>query len=187
MRRSLEMSLVCLAIVGVLLMGTGCAAETQRKAVLPEKAAAALKAAFPDAKIEEVELEKEKGLDVYEAELEQGKAEMEVEVTADGVILEVETELAAKDLPKPVADAIAKAAEGATIKECGKVEVRAEIRVVDGAAKVVPLAAPKTVYEADLVKDGKTGEIAVDPDGKVVEPVQWREKGQKDDEGDEDD
>ena len=153
-------------------------AKEEAKVELPSAAAEAIKAAFPDAKIEEVEVEEEEGVTLYEVELEQGDVEMEVEVAPDGTIVEIETEIAQKDAPEAALQAIQAAAPDAEIEEVEKIEIRAETKKAEGdkPAQLVKLDKAKIVYEAELKKDGKEGEITVAADGKVVEPLEWEEK-----------
>jgi uncharacterized membrane protein YkoI len=166
--------------------GAGVKAEgkEEAKVELPSAAAEAIKAAFPNAKVEEVELEKECGLDVYEVELKlEDESEVEVEIAPDGTIVEIETEIAMKDVPVPAAEVIQAADADAKIEEVQKIEIRAEIKKAedDKPAQLVKLDKAKIVYEAELKKDDKEGEITVAADGKVVEPLKWekKEKGEK--------
>lgn len=149
-----------LAVTCLLLLGfmTGCATS------LPRAAADAVKAAFPQASIEEVGLDKEDGIDLYEVELRQNGEETEVTVSPDGVIVEVETEVFLKDLPKAVADAITKAAAGAKVEEIKREETRAVVR----AGKLVKLDQPRITYEAEFRKDGKELQIELAPDGTIL-------------------
>jgi uncharacterized membrane protein YkoI len=175
-------------VAAILFLGVaGCTTENEGaedKVELPSAAAEAIKAAFPDAEIEEVEVEEEDGLTLYEVELEQDDAEMEVEVAADGTIVEIETEIALKDVPEAALQAIQAAAPDAKIEEVEKTEIRAEIKKAeaDKPAQLVKLDEAKIVYEAELEKDGKEGEITVAADGKVVEPLEWEEKEEKEEE-----
>lgn len=41
---------------------------------------------------------------------------------------------------------------------------------------IVKLDTPRYVYEAELEKDGRTGEIEVDAAGNITEPLKWDEK-----------
>ena len=163
-------------------------AKEEAKVELPSAAADAIKAAFPEAEIEEVEVEEEDGLTLYEVELEQDDMEMEVEVAPDGTSVEIETEIAQKDVPEAALQAIQAAAPDAKIEEIEKVEIRAEVKKspLAPAAQLVKLDEAKIVYEAELEKDGKEGEITVAADGKVVEPLKWeeKEKGEHEEKGD---
>ena len=142
-----------------LALVTGCAPG------LPPAAADAVGAAFPQATIGEMAQETENGLAVYEVELEQGDKEMEVTLTADGTILEVETQVTEADLPKAVASAISKAAGDAKVTKIEREETRAVVR--DG--KVVKLDKPRITYEAEFLKDGRKTEVEVAADGTVLE------------------
>ena len=156
-------------------------AKEEAKVELPPAAAEAIKAAFPKAKIEEVKVEQEEGVTLYEVELEQDDVEMEVEVAPDGTLVEIETEIAQKDVPEAALQAIQAADADAKIDEVQKIEIRAEIKKAEGdqPAQLVKLDKAKIVYEAELKKDGKEGEITVAADGKVVEPLKWEEKEEK--------
>jgi len=163
-------------------------AKEEAKVELPLAVADAVKAAFPKAKIGEAKLEKECGLDVYEVELKlEDESEVEVEVAPDGTIVEIETEIAQKDAPPAVVEAVQAAAPDAKIEEVKKIEIRAEIKKAeaDKPAQLVKLDKAKIVYEAELKTDDKEGEITVAADGKVVEPLKWedKEKGEHEEKG----
>ncbi len=136
-------------------------AGRHRETSLPAAVEAAIKALYPQAVIEEVQVEQE-GLKVYEVELEQNRQDVEVTVAPDGTIVEVETELAMEDLPPAVAAAITQAAEGARIKEVIE-------EVTYAVVKLVKLDRPQTSYEAELIRDGKISEIEVAADGTILE------------------
>ena len=145
----------CLLLSGLM---AGCAIN------LPPAAADALKAAFPQASIGKVALEEEDGMKLYEVELRHKGQDAEVAVSPDGVIVEVETKVSMADLPKAVADAIAKAAGGAKVEEIEREETRAVVR----AGKLVKLAEPRVTYEAEFRKDGREVEIEVAADGTIL-------------------
>jgi hypothetical protein len=159
-------------------------AEAQAKAQakkpeLPAAVAKAVKDNVPNAEIEKLEVEEEAGIKLYDIEFKAGKGE--IEVAEDGTVMDVATIVQMKDIPKPAAGAIQKAADGAkaTIKQLEKSEIRAEIQKQGNKGKIVKLAAPKYVYEAELVKGNQAGEIQVAPDGKVVEALKWGGEGQE--------
>lgn len=135
------------------------------KEKLPPKAAAAIKKAFPEGKIEEVEKEVEGDKVVYEVEVEVGDKEYDVTVTGAGEILEIEREIKVADLPKAVSAGVLKKYPGATIKEAEE--------ILDGD-KV-------SAYEVAVVtKDKKEVEALFGPNGKFM-------KGEKDDDDKDDD
>ena len=156
----------CAAASCVLLahMAACDAAGEAKGPELPSAAARAVAAAFPKAKVAEVEVENEDGVKLYEVELEQGGKELEVKVSPTGTIVEVESEIALGDVPKAVAAAIAKAAGGGKVVEVEKVEARA----VQKSGQWVKLDTPVTHYEAEFRRDGKTHEIRLTAAGTVV-------------------
>jgi len=147
------------------------------KVELPAAVVKAIKDNVPDAEIDIMDVEKEAGIALYDIEFKAGKGE--IEVAEDGTVMDIATIIALKDVPKAAADAIQKAAEGGTIKQLEKSEVRAEIKKEGEKGTIVKLASPKFVYEAEIVKGGQTGEIQVDPNGKIVEALKWSTKGEK--------
>jgi hypothetical protein len=139
--------------MGVVSMGM---AEAQKKTTIPDAVSAALKAMFPKANIKETEPAKE-SLAVYESEVIDNNQELQVTVAADGIVASVESEEKAETLPDAVKAAIA----GGQIKEASKEVSYAEL-------KYVKLAAPVTVYELTVMKDGKEVELKLSADGKVI-------------------
>jgi len=168
------------AIVLAVMMMAASGVAYAKKVNAPAAVLKAVKAAFPGATVKDVDKENEGGMLLYEIELVQKGREFEVLVAPDGVIAEVETEIAAKDLPEAVAKAVAQAVPGAKIKEAERIEVRAEVKR-GSPPKHVKLAKPKLLYEVEVVKNGKEVELMVAPDGAIVG------KWQEDDDGDDDD
>jgi hypothetical protein len=149
----------------------------KKKVELPAAVERAVKDNVPGAEIDILTVEKEGGIALYDIEFKAGKGE--IEIAEDGTVIDVATIISMTDLPKAAAEAIQKAAEGATIKQLEKSEVRAEIKIEGEKGTIVKLASPKYVYEAEIVKGGQTGEIQVDPDGKIVEALKWAAKSEK--------
>ena len=58
--------------------------------------------------------------------------------------------------------------------------IRSEIKKEGEKGIIVELDTPRYVYEAELVKDDQTGEIEVDADGNITEPLKWDTKGSQD-------
>jgi hypothetical protein len=141
------------------------------KVELPPAVAKAVRENCPKAEIDKMDLEKEAGISLYDIEFKAGQGE--IEVAADGTVMDIATIVALKDIPKPAADAILKAAADATIKQVEKSEIRAEIKKEGEEGMIVKLASPKFVYEAELVKEELRGEVQVAPDGTIVEGPKW--------------
>jgi hypothetical protein len=161
--------------VGLTALAGWAGEQAQKpKTELPAAVAKAVKDNFPTAEIDKVDVEKSAGISLYDIEFKGGKGE--IEVAQDGTVIDVATIVDMKDIPKPAAEALQKAAVGGvTIKQVERSEVRAEVK----NGKVVRLASPKYVYAAELVKGKQTGEMQVAPDGKVVEALKWSTGAQK--------
>jgi hypothetical protein len=137
-----------------------------------EKAVAAARAAFPKAEIAEVTEPKGffgtggKGTPMYwTVRLQVGAKKVDLSVLPDGVIIRMPIALEVKDLPKTVADAVAKAAAGETVKSAEKNEMRATLKYVASDKARVQR------YAVDVNKDGKTTRFIVSPDGKSAQPA----------------
>jgi uncharacterized membrane protein YkoI len=142
------------------------------KVELPPAVAKAVKDNCPGAEIDKMEVEKEAGVTLYDIEFKAGKGE--IEVAEDGTVMDIATIVALKDVPKPAAEAIQKAAADGTIKQIEKSEIRAEVKEEGEKGTVIKLASPRYVYEAELVKGEKRAEVQVAPDGKIVEAPKWK-------------
>src|SRR5437868_818153 len=73
---------------------------------LPKAVVDAVKKRFPEAEITGASKEVEDGKTLYEVALKQKDMKMDVTLTAEGEIQEIEKQIAAKDLPKAVADGL---------------------------------------------------------------------------------
>ena len=135
--------------------------DDEEEVVFPERAAAAIEKAFPEATVEGVELEHEVGLTLYEVEIRHHGREMEVKVAPDGMIVEAESRVSMTALPAAVVRALAELAEG------GKIEEVEEQRVY-AIARLVELETPQTAYEAEIVRDGEELQVTFAPDGSVI-------------------
>jgi hypothetical protein len=174
-----------------LTLSTGCAKkeaeeQAETKAMeepqakkpeieLPAAVSAAVEADVPNAEIDFVEVVKEEGITLYDIEFKADRGE--IEVAEDGTVIDVVTIITMEELPGPAAQAIQKAAEGLMIKRLEKSEVRSEIKKEGEKGIIVKLQTPRYVYEAELGKNGQTGEITVDAEGNIVEPLKWDMKG----------
>jgi hypothetical protein len=170
-----------------LLLSTGCAkkeaeeqAETQEaeeaeaakpEVELPPAVLEVVKVHFPDAEIDFVEAAEEYGIKLYDIEFKKDRGE--IEVAEDGTIIDVVTIITIEELPEAAAQAIQKAAEGMTIKRLEKSEIYSEIKKEEDKGIIVKLDPHRFVYEAEIEKDGQTGEITVDAEGNIVEELKW--------------
>ena len=182
-------SIVAILAFG-LILSTGCAkkedqgqAEKQEveepKPVKPEveipaSVAEAIEANIPNAEINFVEVAEEAEITLYDIEFKADRGE--IEVAADGTVIDVVTVITMEELPEAAAKAIQDAIGDATILRLEKSEIRSEIKQEGEMGTLVKLDTPRYVYEAELEKDGQTGEIEVDAEGNITEPLKWDEK-----------
>lgn len=183
------LGIVVLLALG-LMMANGCAGKkgegevekleaeepkpVKTEVELPAAVAEAIEANVPDAEIDFVEVAEESGITLYDIEFKSDRGE--IEVAADGTVIDVVTIITMEELPGAAADAIRNAIEGATILRLEKSEIRTEIKKEGTTGTLVKLDTPRYVYEAEIEKDGVTGEIEVDADGNITEPLKWDKK-----------
>lgn len=138
---------------------------------LPAAVSRAIKSECPDCVIQKATRETDGGVTLYQFDFMAGKGEMDV--AADGSIIQRETIVQTSDVPAAALDGIRKS--GGTIERIERDEVRAEIR--DG--KLIKLDTPKYLYEVDLVKRNQNGELFVTPEGQVTEGPTWQPRPKK--------
>lgn len=174
-----------------LIMSTGCTKQKNEEPVkepeaeesqaakpeveLPAAVIEAIEANVPDAEIDSVEVENEAGIVLYDIEFKSDRGE--IEVAEDGTVIDVVTIITMEELPEAAANAITDAIEGATIKRLEKSEIRFEIKKEGEMGTLHKLDTPRYVYEAEIEKDGQTGEIEVDAEGNITEPLKWDTQG----------
>lgn len=147
--------------LGLLLLGSGPAARAGEEEVplkdVPRAVLDAVKARFPGAELKEAAKETEEGRTVYEVSLKHRGKGVDVSARPDGTIVEVETELATKDLPAAVAAAVKAKYPGAVVKRAE------EIVAIDGGKETKN-------YEVLLTTGGKKSvEVKVSPGGQILE------------------
>jgi hypothetical protein len=140
--------------------------EAEPQTQLPSAVSQAIASAFPGATVSDAEPDTDDGVSLYSVELSTG---IVVDITADGVILEVGQDTTMQKIPAAAAQALQAAGAGAMLDGVQRVEVRAGI----SGGKVGKLAQPGTEYSATFKKGGKIGEVRVNADGKVLDPMEW--------------
>lgn len=163
-----------LAFLMACLTNSAGAEEEEAVKDLPMAVVDAIKARFPKGEIEEVEKEEEDGKTVYEIEVEiesdDGESEHTLTLTPEGKILEIEKEIAAKSLPKAVADALAAMYPKATYRRIEEV-----VKIENGVEQV-------DAYEVLLTTaDKKKIEASVRPNGKIKNQKQVESDDDEDD------
>jgi hypothetical protein len=152
---------LCAAGWLVLLTATTQGGEKAEKIApdkLPKKIKAAVEAKYPGAKVTSAEKEKEGGKVVYDIELKYKGKKYEMDILADGTIIEIEKEVAIKKLPKAVRKALDTRFPKGTFKEAMKVyKVKGKKETLDH-------------YEITLVPapGARQREVVVSLDGKTI-------------------
>lgn len=150
-----------------------------------EKAVAAIRDSFPKGVIDDVAEPKGfggsggKGTPMFwVVRFHVGEKKHELSVLPDGIIFRLPIDIDVKDLPQAVADGIAKAAPGATIRGAEKNEVRATMKYV-ALDKAIPQQ-----YSIDVVKDDKRSRVTMTGTGgnaKVTELKEAKKDGKQPD------
>lgn len=129
--------------------------EIELKAV-PAKVMAAVKTKFPNAVLKKAFKEVEDGKTMFEIEATESEKGLDLAVTPEGVITEVERELDPKALAEPILAAIAAKFPGSTIKGAESVETLKDGNTV------------KTIEATVIDKDKETYEVVLSPEGKIL-------------------
>jgi hypothetical protein len=135
-----------------------------KRSQLPAAVVKAIDANCPGAEIDKLDVEDEAGIKLYDIEFKAGRGE--IEVAEDGTVLDVATIVQLKDVPEAAAAVIRNVAGTGGVRQVEKSEVRSKIEKKDGKGRLVPVAPPEYMYEAELAEGG---EIEVAADGKVIE------------------
>jgi hypothetical protein len=123
----------------------------------PKAVQDAIKARFPGAEVTSVEKETEDGKVVYDVELKHQGRKYEMDIQEDGTVIEIEKEIALKDVPEAVTKAVEAKFPKAKIKEV------MEVNKVKGKDE------KPEHYEVTIeTADKKTEEVIVSLDGKSV-------------------
>jgi hypothetical protein len=165
------------ALLGLVILGTAVQADDKDKKdakispdKLPKAVLDSIKARFPGADITSAEKEIEDNQVMFDIELKHQGRKYEMDIKEDGTIIEIEKEIASKDVPKAITKAVRGKYPKATIKEV------MEVNKVKGKEET-PIH-----YEVTIETAGKkTMEVIVSLDGKSVktEAEAAKEKGKK--------
>ncbi len=114
-----------------------------------------------------VEIENERGVQVYEASWNAGGHEVEAEVTGDGALMGMEESVTAEEVPEAVRAAVERALPGAKNLRYEKLTI--------------------ILYEAETIVNGAEKEIVVNPLGKSASHAEEADEGKEADDDKEDD
>lgn len=140
--------------------------EKEEKVTLdqvPQIVKDALKPYAAEADVKGVEKGDQDGTKVYEFDIQQGTHKFEVAISTDGKYQGQEEDVELSSIPAAAQKALNDKAAGGKISGCEKATDK------DG----------KVTYEADIEKDGKKAEVAVDAAGKVATTEDAEEKGKE--------
>jgi len=157
----------CAVVLGLLVLVAAVRADEEKIPLdkVPKAVREAVKDKFPGAKLIGAEKEKEDKQTVYEIKLEHKGQKREATFKPDGTLVGVEKEIAAKDLPGAVTEALEAKYPKAAYK---KVEEETK--------------GDKVTYEVLLVTaDKKTFEVVLDPRGKILKTESKDKKKDKKD------
>jgi uncharacterized membrane protein YkoI len=153
-------------ILGMCVLATAARADEEKIELdkLPKAVIDAVKKKFPDAELKSAEKEKEGGKEVFEVVIKNKDQNLEVIVSPEGKILAVEKEIAVKDLPKAVTEAVDAKYPKSSIKKAEEVTKD-----------------DKVTYEVLIeTADKKKLEVELDPKGKFVEREKKEENKKED-------
>jgi uncharacterized membrane protein YkoI len=144
----------------MLYVSVSAMADDEEKVALkdvPQAVLGAVKSKFPAGELTAAEKETKEGNTTYEITLKNKGKNIDVALTSEGKIKQIETTLAIADLPKPVARAIEAKYPAATVK---KAEEILEYKGEEETKK----------YEVVVATDDKKSlEVVLSPEGKILE------------------
>jgi hypothetical protein len=149
---------ISVAIAAVCVGITACVTADEEKeetvslSQVPQPVKDTLKQYAAESEVKTVEKGDDDGIKVYEFEIQQGAHKFEVAITTDGKYNGTEEDMELSAMPDAAQKALQAQAGGGKISGCEK--------AMDANNKVT--------YEADIKKDGKKFEVAVDANGNVV-------------------
>jgi hypothetical protein len=155
--RSPPMSIRFMAAMVVacgLSLAASARADEEKVALdkLPAAVSKAVKAKFPRGVLKDASKEVEKGKTIYEVALRDAGRNIDISLKDDGTIVEIETQIAAADLPRAVVDGLkAKYPNG-------------KVKKAESVARGDQLS-----FEVILTDGDNTREIVLDPGGKITE------------------
>ena len=152
------------ALAALLLLASARADEEKVPLnKVPKAVMDSVKARFPGAKLLGASTEKEGGKTVYEVSLTYKKHHVDVTAQPDGKLLDIEKEIARKDLPKAVSETLA--------AKYGKAKYKRVEELSKANGKVHG-------YEVLLTTNGMTIEVVLSPAGKILREEKQK-KGEK--------
>jgi uncharacterized membrane protein YkoI len=154
-----------MSVFAVVLAGMAAQGDEEKVALdkVPKAVLKTVKAKFKGAEVVGAQTEKDGDKIVYEINLKMKGKAIDVSLTPDGKIVSVEKTIAAKDLPRPVAEAVN--------SKYPKSKLERVEEITEG---------DKKSYEVLIVTaEKKKVEVVLDRDGKIVKEEKVEEKKDK--------
>jgi uncharacterized membrane protein YkoI len=151
---------VIVSVAAIVVWTTVASAQGEKldPSKLPPKVAEALKARFPGATITQVTKETENGEVLYDIEMTKDGKKHEMDCKEDGTVVDIQNEVATKDLPAAAIDAIKSKYPNSTIKEVGEILVVKDKKETRDHFEVIIDTADKKEVELTVSLDGKVTE-----------------------------
>jgi hypothetical protein len=134
------------------------------RSALPAPVAKTFQTTFPNAQVTKLDVDVEDGIAIYDFEFNDGAAEKETDIAADGTMLEFTIVVKAEDVPPAAVKTISRTTEGAEIKRIEYIVIG--YKMENGK----PVKLPESVihYAIEMTKAGRTTEFVITPDGAFV-------------------
>jgi len=137
-----------------MLVTLAVAQEKLDASKLPPKVSEAVKARFPGATITQVTKETENGEVVYDIEMTKDGKKHEMDCKEDGTLVDIQNEIAVKDLPPAAVTSIKSKYPNCTIKEVGEILVVKDKKETRDHFEVLIDTADKKEVELTVSLDG---------------------------------
>src|SRR5262249_21199685 len=134
------------AVAGLVLLAARAGADGEKVPLdkIPKPVMDAVKARFPGCEITSAEKETMDGKVIYDIELKHNGKKYEMDIQEDGTVLEIEKEVALKDVPEAVKKAVEAKYPRSTIKEVMEVnKVKGKVETPDHYEVVIETAEKK--------------------------------------------
>jgi len=154
---------IAVGAAGVIAVLLTAVTWAQRPGQTPKLSAVVEQAArdvFPNGRVVEVEYG-HRVVRLVEVTVINDGQEHDLVFSQNGVLLSIKQEIDPDDLPLSVRDTVRTVAGHGDIQEAEQIRIVAELGFV-------PVASPRTEYEAEFRKDGREQEVVVSQDGSII-------------------
>ena len=143
-------------VAGLVILAAVAGAQQIPADKVPPKVMDAVKARFPGAEFTSITKETVDGQVIYDIELKQKGRKYEMDIKEDGTVLEVEKEVALKDVPAAVTKALQAKYPRSTVKEVMEVNLVKDNKETPDHYEMILEMTDKKTIELEVSLDGKT-------------------------------